>query len=119
MYYTDTHEWVRKEGDSGVIGITRYAQQELGVIVYIQLPKVGQKIVAGQEICVLESTKAAADVYAPVSGVVSEINQEVAERPQIINEHPETIGWLFRITLEDPQELDHLMVDSEYLLLTQ
>jgi glycine cleavage system H protein len=114
MYYTDTHEWVAIDGAQGTVGITQYAQQELGAIVYVQLPQIGQIIKMGEEICTLESTKAAADVYAPLSGVVSAVNEELSQSPDRINQSPETTGWLFRITLSAPSEVKTLLTLSEY-----
>jgi len=119
MYYTDTHEWIAIHGNQGTVGITSYAQQELGDIVYVQLPKVGQKVAAGEEICVLESTKAAADVYAPVSGIVSAINEEVRNMPGKINQAAETTGWLFQLTLSQPSETKKLLSLSEYRALLE
>lgn len=114
MYYTDTHEWVSIQTAKGKVGITQYAQGELGAIVYVQLPKIGQKVVAGEEVCVLESTKAAADVYAPVSGTISAINEELIKNPEKINQSPETTGWLFQIDLSNPSETADLLTLSEY-----
>ena len=117
MHYTDTHEWISLQDNKGIVGITSYAQEELGAIVYVQLPKVGDEVAAGQEIAVLESTKAAADVYSPVSGTILAINEEVLKSPGKINESPETTGWLFQITLSNPAELKDLLTLSEYRAL--
>ena len=119
MYYTDTHEWIQIDGEKGIVGITQYAQGELGSIVHVQLPEIGQTVVAGEEIAVLESTKSAADVYSPVSGTVCAINQEIVQSPQKINESPETTGWLFQIALTAPSEVKDLMVLSEYRALLE
>jgi glycine cleavage system H protein len=114
MYYTDTHEWILVKGSEGIVGVTHYAQEELGAIVHVQLPKVGQEVAMGEEICVLESTKAAADVYAPVSGKISSINEEVIKHPNKINESAEGKGWLFQITVSNVLELKDLLTSSEY-----
>lgn len=114
MFYTDSHEWVDQEGK---IGITAYAQRELGEIVYIQLPKLGRHVKAGEEVVVLESTKAAADIYSPVSGEIVAINEELASFPDLLNQSPEEKGWLFKIRISHPEELDKLMDRTAYLSL--
>jgi glycine cleavage system H protein len=114
MYYTDTHEWLSLQGDKGTVGMTHYAQEELGAIVFIQLPKIGQKVTIGEEICVLESTKAAADVYAPVSGTIIAINEEIVKFPGKINQNAETTGWLFQLTLSNLAEVETLLTLAEY-----
>ena len=115
MRYTESHEWISLQGKVGTIGITDYAQKELGEIVYIELPKVGQKIKAGEEICVLESTKAAADVYAPVSGKVVEVNESLRKSPSSLNQAAESDGWLFRIELSNLGEWNQLLTQAQYL----
>ena len=117
MKYTESHEWIDLDNQIGKVGITKYAQKELGQIVYIELPEVGQHVDAGQEIAVLESTKAAADIYSPVSGVVMEINSAVKEDLSLINQHPEKEGWLFKIELDDARELDVLHNYKDYMEL--
>ena len=112
--FTKSHEWIEVIGNVGTIGITQYAQRELGEIVYVQLPKVGTSIKAGQEICVLESTKAAADVYSPVSGKVVGINETVVKEPELINRFPEEQSWLFKIELSNPGELKGLLSLFDY-----
>lgn len=114
MRYTQSHEWVRLEGTHATVGITNYAQKELGEIVYLQLPKMGQKVKKGEEICVLESTKAAADVYAPVSGKITAVNEALASQTTEINKNAESAGWLFKIEMDHPQEYDQLLSASEY-----
>lgn len=113
-YYTESHEWLQLKGNVGTVGITDYAQNELGEIVYIELPKVGDKVKAGQEICVLESTKAAADVYAPVSGKIIAVNDALRANPSSINKTAESTSWFFQIELTHPKELDHLMNEKHY-----
>jgi len=117
MRYTESHEWIQIKDNVGTVGITDYAQGELGEIVYIELPKVGQKVKAGQETCVLESTKAAADVYAPVSGKIVAINDELVKGPSSINRTAENVGWLFKIELSNPKEIDHLLTRAQYTAL--
>lgn len=115
MKFTDSHEWADLE-NSGVvrIGITHYAQKELGDIVYVELPAVGKKVNAGQEIAVLESTKAAADIYSPVSGEIVEINQTLSSKPELINQMPEGEGWILKVRPSNPAELDLLMDQAAY-----
>lgn len=115
--FTDSHEWIAIEGAKGTVGISEYAQKELGEIVAIELPKVGQKVRAGEETCVLESTKAAADVYAPVAGTVVSINEVLLKNPHALNEAPESYGWLFKIELSNAREFDRLLTLAEYRTL--
>lgn len=96
---TDSHEWVRKEGEVAIVGITKRASQELGEIVYVDLPKVGQRVQKGEEVVVLESTKAAVDSYAPLDGVVVEVNKALVSRPELVNRDPEKDGWLYKLSL--------------------
>ena len=117
MKYTDSHEWVMIEDETGIVGISKHAQKELGEVVYVEFPKVGQMIKAGEEIAVLESTKAAADIYSPVSGTIVAINENVKEDPSILNNSPENEGWLFKIALVDLSELDTLLDHQQYLEL--
>lgn len=119
VFFTDSHEWIKVEGSFGLVGITDYAQKELGEIVYIELPKVGQKVKAGDEISVLESTKAAADIYSPVSGKVVAVNETVKASPGSINSSAENEGWLFRIELSNLKEIDKLLSRSDYQKLIQ
>ncbi|CDR32849.1 glycine cleavage system protein GcvH [Criblamydia sequanensis] len=111
-YYTITHEWVEAHGRSATIGVSNFAQQELGDIVYVELPEVGKSVQAGSEIAVLESTKAAADVYTPLSGKIIEVNQNLKEKAELINTSPEKEGWLFKIELSNLEELKTLL-DAE------
>lgn len=114
MNYTETHEWVAVKDQVGTVGITMYAQRELGDIVYVELPQVGKVLKAGEEAVVLESTKAAADVYSPVSGTVIEINTQLKSDSGLINSAPETEGWLFKLRLEDANELKKMMDEQQY-----
>ena len=115
MKYTKTHEWISEDG---IIGITNHAQKELGDIVYVELPEVGKNIKAGDVAVVLESTKAAADVYSPVSGKVLEVNDSLKDVSELVNSSAENDGWLFKIELTDSSELDNLMSGEEYGLYT-
>ena len=112
--YTKEHEWVAAVGDSGTIGITDHAQQELGDIVYVDLPKVGTHIEQGRSLGSVESVKAVSDVYSPVSGEVTEINQTLAEKPETLNSDPHGAAWLVKIKLSAPAELAGLMSAAEY-----
>lgn len=112
--YSDSHEWILVEGEVGVVGITDYAQKELGDIVYVELPQVGRSVKKGEEVVVLESTKAAADVYAPVGGQILAINDKLAGESEIVNKSPEHDGWLFKIQIHNKKDLEHLMDAAAY-----
>jgi glycine cleavage system H protein len=115
MKFTDSHEWIESEQDhKAKVGVSKYAQKELGDIVYIELPTVGKKVNAGQEIAVLESTKAAADIYAPASGVIIEVNSQLSAQPELVNQDPEGKGWIVKLELSNPAELDLLMDQQAY-----
>ena len=114
LYFTREHEWVRVEGDTATIGISNHAQEQLGDIVFAEVPAAGRHVSKGQEAAVVESVKAASDVYAPVSGEVIEGNQAVADDPALINSDPEGQGWFFKLTLDNRQELDGLMDEAAY-----
>ena len=114
LKYHKEHDWARVEGDVAVIGLTSFAQESLGDIVYIELPEIGTDIVAGQPYAEVESVKAVSDVYAPLSGSVVEVNEEVVDAPELINESPFENGWLVKVQLSDPAELDDLMTAEEY-----
>ena len=114
LRYHKEHEWVRVQGGTAVIGISDHAQEALGDIVFFQLPKVGDKITAGQEIGEVESTKATSSIYTPVTGTVSKVNQTLNERPELANTDPYGQGWVAVIDLADPKELDSLMDAKAY-----
>lgn len=115
MKFTDSHEWIEMENsDVGIVGVSNHAQEELGDIVYVELPAVGKKVKMAQEAAVLESTKAAADVYAPVSGTIVEVNTALKTNPELINRSAEKEGWLYKIRLDNPSEFDHLMDRAAY-----
>jgi glycine cleavage system H protein len=114
LKYTKEHEWVRANGASGVVGITDHAQKELGDIVYVDLPKVGTKVEKGRTMGSVESVKAVSDVYAPVSGEVTEINEALANAPEKLNQDAHGDGWLVKITLSAPDELAELLSAEDY-----
>jgi len=107
--YTEDHEFITVEGSTGTVGITNYAQEKLGDVTFVELPAAGEKVKQGSPIAVVESVKAASDIYAPASGVVTEINEALNDKPELINEDPEGAGWIFKIQVADPAELDKLM----------
>jgi glycine cleavage system H protein len=114
VYFTKEHEWVRVEGDTATIGISDHAQEALGDIVFAEVPDAGKQVARGQEAAVVESVKAASDVYAPVSGEVIEGNSALADDPSLVNRDPEGEGWFFKLKLSDPGELDGLMDEGAY-----
>ena len=109
MRFTKDHEWVELAGDVATVGITAYAAEQLGDVVFVEVPEVGKKVKAGDAFAVVESVKAASDVYAPISGEVLEANAEVAEAPETVNAAPEAAGWFAKVKVADPSELDQLM----------
>ena len=114
VFFTKEHEWIRVEGDTATIGISDHAQEQLGDIVFAEVPEVGRRVSKGQEAAVVESVKAASDVYAPVSGEVVEGNQAVSDDPSLVNSDPEGQGWFFKLKLDNPDELDGLMDEAAY-----
>jgi glycine cleavage system H protein len=114
LKYHREHDWARVEGDIAVFGLTSYAQETLGDIVYIELPEVGADVAAGSSYAEVESVKAVSDVYAPLSGSVVEVNEEVVDAPELINESPFEDGWLIKVKLSDPSEADDLLTADEY-----
>ena len=114
VYYTRDHEWVSVEGDSATVGITDFAQGQLGDVVFIEVPEAGRSFTKGDDAAVVESVKAASDVYSPVSGTVTEGNQAVVDEPSLVNSDPEGEGWFFRLTLSDNHELSELMNADQY-----
>jgi len=113
-YFTDEHEWIDVEGGSATVGITDYAQSQLGDIVFVETPAPGTKVAKGGDAAVVESVKAASDVYAPVSGTVTEGNEALADDPALVNSDPEGAGWFFKLILDDASELDGLMDAAAY-----
>ena len=114
LRFTKDHEWIRQDGDIAVIGITDYAQQQLGDIVYVELPATGTRVEAGKEAAVVESAKAASEVYAPVSGEVVAVNDVIADDPAKVNADPLGEGWFLTVKLDDPKQLDGLMDEAAY-----
>ena len=114
LYFTKEHEWIRVDGDTATVGISNHAQEALGDIVFAEVPEAGRRVAKGQEAAVVESVKAASDVYAPVSGEVVEGNQAVSDDPSLINSDPEGDGWFFRLRLENPSEVEGLMDEASY-----
>ena len=114
LYFTGEHEWIRVEGNIATIGISDHAQHALGDIVFAEVPEAGRKLAKGQEAAVVESVKAASDVYAPVAGEVTEGNSAVADDPSLINTDPEGDGWFFKMELADASEVDGLMDEAAY-----
>ncbi len=117
--YTKDHEWVDLEGNLATVGITDFAQQALGDIVYVELPKIGQELTQGKEAAVVESVKAASDVYAPLSGVVTRVNDKLSADPALANQSPESDGWFFEIKLTAPDEMTTLLDQLAYQDLTK
>ena len=114
VYFTREHEWISVDGDIATVGISNHAQEQLGDIVFAEVPETGRRLSKGQEAAVVESVKAASDVYAPVSGEVIEGNQAVADDPALVNSDPEGDGWFFKLKLDNPGELDGMMNESAY-----
>src|ERR1700754_1264806 len=111
-YFSEDHEWIEIDGDTGTVGITDYAQGQLGDITFVELPGVGQAVGKGDSVSVVDSVKAASDVYSPVSGEVTDANAALADAPELVNSDAETGGWLFRVKLSDPGELSSLMDEA-------
>ncbi|MHB0968270.1 MAG: glycine cleavage system protein GcvH [Thermoanaerobaculia bacterium] len=112
--YAKSHEYVHAEGDIGIIGISDYAQKELGDVVFVELPQVGTQLELGDDLGSIESVKAVSELFAPVSGEVIEVNEALAEKPDLVNTDPYGDGWMVKIRLSDPSELDELMPATEY-----
>lgn len=112
--YTEDHEYIRVEGTAGTVGITNYAQDQLGDIVFVELPAVGKKLKKGDEAAVVESVKAASEIYSPVSGTVTAVNGALSGEPGLINASADADGWIYKIAIDNPGELDSLMDDAAY-----
>jgi glycine cleavage system H protein len=119
LKFTKDHEWVRLEDDIAVIGITDYAQQQLGDVVFVELPQTGAKLAQGKDAAVVESVKAASEVYAPLDGTVTAINSALEAEPSIVNTDPQGAGWFFRLKLANPAQLDGLLEQAAYDALTR
>ena len=118
-YFTKDHEWIRIEGDVATVGITDYAQSQLGDVVYVELPEIGKALAKGDEAAVVESVKAASEVFAPVSGSVTAVNAALADEPGKINESPETDGWFLKMKLTASDELAELMDEEAYKVFVE
>lgn len=116
-YFTKDHEWIRVDGNIATVGITRYAQEQLGDLVFVDLPATGKALTKGGAAVVVESVKAASDVYAPVDGTVTEVNSALTADPAIVNGAPESDGWLWKMSLANPSQLEGLMDEADYLKL--
>lgn len=120
LMYTEEHEWVARKGGNTIrVGITEYAQDQLGDVVYVQLPEVGNQVEAGGSAGEVESTKSVSEIYAPVSGEVTAVNDALDEQPELINSDPYGEGWIFEITVDDPDALDGLLDAEAYQALTE
>ncbi|MBV8913462.1 MAG: glycine cleavage system protein GcvH [Acetobacteraceae bacterium] len=117
--FTKDHEWVRLDGEVATIGITDHAQQALGDVVFVELPQTGQQVTAGEACAVVESVKAASDVYAPLAGTITERNEAVVDDPALVNSAPTDDGWFFKIEIEDASSFDTLMDEAEYQALVE
>ncbi len=114
MHYTKEHEWILVEGNIGTIGISDYAQEQLGDMVYIELPEVGKEIAQSEQVAVVESVKAASEIYAPAGGTVTEVNERLADEPGTVNEDATGEGWFIKLKLSDPGEVEELMDEAAY-----
>ena len=114
LQYAATHEWLRLDGDGGTVGITDHAQAELTDVVYVELPKVGAQANAGEQICVVESVKAASDIYSPISGTVTAVNDALSANPALLNTDPFGDGWIFKIRIEAGEDIEHLKSPAQY-----
>ena len=119
LRYTAEHEWVRRDGDEVVVGITDFAQDSLGDVVYVTVPEVGRAVTAAQSIAEVESTKSVSEIYAPVAGVVTAVNEALAERPELVNQEPYGAGWMFRIRPDDPAAAEALLGVAAYRALVE
>ena len=114
LRFTEEHEWLKQDGDEVVVGITDYATEQLGDLVFVELPTEGRTVAKGEEIVTIESVKAASDIAAPLDGQITEVNPAIVENPGLVNEDPMEDGWFFKMTLADPSELDGLMDEEAY-----
>jgi glycine cleavage system H protein len=117
LHYAVSHEWIRLDGANGTVGITDHAQHELSDVVYVELPQVKAQVKAGQQVCVVESVKAASDIYSPISGTITAVNEALTANPALINSDPYGEGWIFRITVEAGEELEELKNAALLLLI--
>ena len=115
LKYTEDHEWLKQDGDEVIVGITAHASEQLGDVVFIELPQLGREVSAGEEIVVIESVKAASDILAPMDGEIVEVNESIVANPALVNEDPLGDGWFFKMTPEDMSALDDMMDEDAYL----
>ena len=113
-YYSQTHEWVKVEGEEAIIGVSAYASKELGDITYVELPKISSDVIVGDSVGVVESVKAASDVYSPLSGTVNSVNKNLEDDPGLVSTSPEDKGWIYRLENIDSDELEDLMSEEDY-----
>lgn len=114
LKYTESHEWIRVNGHEATVGITDHAQSQLGDLVYVEVPMLADEVFVGREVAVVESVKTAADVYSPVTGKIISVNEELTARPELVNQDPYGKGWLFKVALQNPVELDAYMSAAQY-----
>jgi len=116
-YFTKDHEWIKIENNTGIVGITKYASEQLGDIVFVELPEKGNQAEKGKDIAVVESVKAASEIYSPVSGIIIDTNENLDEAPEVVNEDPSGAGWFYKIEITNSEEISDLMSEQEYLEL--
>ena len=114
LKYTKDHEWIRVEGDTGIVGITEYAQGELGDVVFVELPQIGKQVKQGESFGTIEAVKAVSDLYAPIAGDVTEINSELEKAPELVNKDPYSKGWIMKLKISDKKELNTLLDVKAY-----
>lgn len=114
VYFTEDHEWIKVDGDTGTVGISPYAAKQLGDVVYVELPEIGREVGKGDEAAVVESVKAASEVYAPVGGEVTEVNQTLEDAPETVNASADGDGWFLKMKIADASELESLMDEAKY-----
>ncbi|MFA5688098.1 MAG: glycine cleavage system protein GcvH [Kiritimatiellales bacterium] len=119
LYYAETHEWLKLEEGVAIVGITDFAQNQLSDVTFVELPDISREVEAGDEIAVVESVKAASDIYAPVAGTIIEVNSDLEDSPDLINSSPYEDGWLFKIELRKEEDVDNLMTAEEYAELCE
>ena len=116
-YFTKDHEWIKIENNIGIVGITKYASEQLGDIVFVELPEKGSQAEKGKDVAVVESVKAASEIYSPVSGIIIDANENLNEAPEVVNEDPSGAGWFYKIEITNSEEISNLMSEQEYLEL--
>jgi glycine cleavage system H protein len=114
LHYAESHEWLRLDGANGTVGISDHAQEELTDVVYVELPQVGKQVKAGDPVCVVESVKAASDIYSPVSGTITAVNEALSSNPALVNTEPYDGGWIFKVAIEAGEDLEHLKTPAQY-----